>query len=115
MVKSKCQRELELKTLKKWIIELLDAVEDDLGIDKITLSNDYYWTLEPKSKYSFENEPTNSNLLVGQLFDDLDFLILGANESAPLSRAQLCHVVPLLGYLDYCVNEKIYEERTQAE
>jgi len=112
MVKSKCQRELDLKALKKWIIDLLDAVEDDLGIEKVTLSNDYYWTLESSSKYNFNSEPTNSNILVGQLYDDLDFLTSATCDGESLTRAQLCHVVPLLGYLDYYVNEKIYEDRS---
>jgi hypothetical protein len=100
------EKQLDLNQLKVWLVELIEAVQSDLGVEKIDLSEDLYWGLDSKDKYNMSSVPDSKQLLVGQLYDDLDFLISGSAEKESLTRASLCHAIPLLNYLNYVVNEK---------
>lgn len=63
----------------------------------MSLDEDYYWTVASEELYEFRTAPTNLN--VGSLCDDLEFLSsLEGDEKMAVSR-MLIHVAPLLRYL----------------
>jgi hypothetical protein len=76
---------------------ILLHIEKDLRINDVSLDEDYYWAVAPEEFYEFRIAPTNLN--VGSLCDDLEFLFpVERDERMAVSR-MLLHVAPLLRYL----------------
>jgi hypothetical protein len=72
-------------------------IEKDLQVTSVPLDEDYYWTVAPEELYQFRNAPTNLN--VGSLCDDLEFLSPVEGDEKMAVSLLLLHVAPLLTYL----------------
>jgi hypothetical protein len=88
---------IKVDDLKTVIDAIFAHLKDDLGIDEIALTKDYYWDVPESSLYSVDRDmeaPT-----IGSLFDDLEFLnpLLQNREQAV--SLMLLHVAPLLRYI----------------
>ncbi len=94
---------IKLKKLGLIINELLLNIQKEIKLDELVLKEDDYWAIDPVQKYSFSDSP--SVFGVGKLWDDLEFLENALERDSEISPAMICHVVPLLAYLERVVNK----------
>ena len=59
---------LKLRTITDKLIFHLES----LGLESITIEEDFYWNLPPEEKYDVLKDPDNID--IGQLTDDWEFL-----------------------------------------
>jgi hypothetical protein len=91
------QAEIDVNVLKNALNAILDHVIDDLGLDKVSIAEDYYWHCPASEIYDMSKKP--SGLDVGSLADDVDFVkLIKPGESGDVSY-NLVHVAPLLRYI----------------
>ncbi|MEW9571734.1 hypothetical protein ABQJ54_08215 [Rhodanobacter sp. Si-c] len=89
-------RNIEIRKLKEAINLLLDHVIDK-GSDSIALEEQFYWKVSDSEKYKVNSEPTE--LTVGDLFDDLDFVENVLHSKDNLVAYTLTEVAPILAYV----------------
>jgi hypothetical protein len=106
--KHKKDIEIDLELFKQLTLKLITSVQDIAEVDRIKLTDDFYWEIDPKQKYQFDMKPTV--FTVGQLYDDWEFLKKALDDESQISPAMLCHLSPLVRYLNYLINEKPNQE-----
>lgn len=89
--------EIEINDLRQVANRIFDHIQKDLKIDKVRIEQDYYWDIPKDKLYDPTKDP--SDLVLGQLYDDWDFLssILADKEQAV--SLMLIHLAPLLRYI----------------
>ncbi len=89
-------RSIDIKKIKEATNRILDQLLAD-GIETIPLSNQMYLAVSSTEKYDMDNVP--EQLVVGDLFDDLEFSesILQSDERAAVYS--LTEISPLLAYV----------------
>jgi hypothetical protein len=93
------KREINLKVLQSAVNAVLDHLLEDLGIENVTIEdeNDSYWDCPYPGMHDVSMQP--SDLTVGQLSDDFDFVkLVRRGQSADISY-NLVHIAPLLRYI----------------
>lgn len=93
------KREINLTVLKSAVNAVLDHLMEDLGIENFAIEDerDSYWECPYPEMYDVSMLP--SNLTVGQLSDDFDFVeLVRRGQSADVSY-NLVHIAPLLRYI----------------
>lgn len=88
---------IKVSELRAIIDSILSHVENDLRLDEIELSEDYYWNIPDEALYSVGQNP--SELTVGSLCDDLEFLRPLLKDKEQAFSLMLIHVAPLLRYI----------------
>ena len=63
---------IEIDKLRKVTNLLFDHMSETLELNEIELINDFYWDIDTEKLYDMNNKP--SDLDVGQLYDDWEFL-----------------------------------------
>ena len=89
--------EIEIAVLKRAINAVLDHIVEDLGIQKVTLEQDYYWHIPEAELYDPQKSPAACDL--GRLPDDADFVKLIRRGEGGDVCYNLVHVAPLLRYI----------------
>ena len=92
------KREINLKVLKFAVNAILDHLVEDLGIENVAIEdeNDSYWDCPYPEMHDVSMQP--SDLTIGQLSDDFDFVkLVRRGQSADVSY-NLVHIAPLLRY-----------------
>jgi hypothetical protein len=95
--------EINLETLKLAINSVLDHIIEDLGLKTVPLDKNHYWDCPEPEIYDSSTRP--SELTVGSLTDDLDFIkSIRGGQSADASY-NLVHIAPLLRYIGETVKK----------
>jgi len=97
-------RNIDIQKLKEAINLLLDHVIDK-GSDSITLEEQFYWKVNDNEKYRVNNEPTE--LSVGDLFDDLDFIEKFYRTKDNIVSYTLTEVAPVLAYVGEVASNRL--------
>jgi hypothetical protein len=83
--------------LKLAVNSVLDHLIEDLGLESVPLDKDHYWDCPAPEIYDSSTRP--SELTVGCLTDDMDFIqSIRRGQSADASY-NLVHIAPLLRYI----------------
>jgi len=93
------KREIDLKMLKSAVNAVLDHLVEDLGIETVAIEGEKhsYWDCPYPEMHDVSTQP--SDLTVGQLSDDFDFVkLIRRGQSADISY-NLVHIAPLLRYI----------------
>ena len=78
---------VEIKDLRVACDRVLTHLEDE-GIDFVEIPYDYYWILPEAQRYDVNSDPDVSQLVLGQLSDDLESLKgIVSGESPPVAYA----------------------------
>src|SRR4051794_20177949 len=64
---------IKISQLRTIIDLILSHIENDLQLEEIELTEDYYWNIPDEVLYSVAQNP--EELSIGSLYDDLEFLI----------------------------------------
>ena len=93
--------EIELKTLKLAVNAVLDHLIEDIKLEKvpIDLDEDFYWHCSAPGIYNASTPPTEKDLTIGRLSDDMDFIRSVRRGEAFDHTSNLVHITPLLRYL----------------
>jgi hypothetical protein len=93
------KHEIDLKVLKSAVNAVLDHLLEDLEIENVAIESgkDFYWDCPYPEMHDVSMQP--SDLTVGQLSDDFDFVkLIRRGQSADISY-NLVHIAPLLRYI----------------
>jgi hypothetical protein len=92
-------REIDIRQLREIINHILDHVIDDLRIEKLAIDEkqDFYWDISDRHVYCVEKRP--SELDVGRLTDDWEFLCPLSKDRSQAVPLMLTHVVPILKFI----------------
>lgn len=88
---------IKVEELQSIINSILAHIRDDLGISEVELTEDCYWEIPEKALYSVDQD--QRELVVGSLFDDLEFLTPLLTDRDQAVSLMLLHVAPLLRYI----------------
>ncbi|MFC5740237.1 hypothetical protein [Dyella tabacisoli] len=88
-------RDIDIRKLKEVINILLDHVID-MGVDSLPLEQSFYWKIHDDEKYAMSGTP---DLVVGDLFDDLDFVEGVLLDKDNVVSYTLTEVAPILTYV----------------
>jgi hypothetical protein len=88
---------IRVNELKAVIDSILTHITNDLKIDEIDLTSDYYWDIPEEQLYSTEGDPKGCT--IGSLFADLEFLRSALADKDQAVALLLIHVAPLLRYV----------------
>ena len=93
--------EIELKTLKLAVNAVLDHLIEDLKFEKVPIDpdDDFYWHCSAPGIYNASTPPTEKDLTIGRLSDDMEFIRLVRRGQAADHTINLLHITPLLRYL----------------
>ena len=89
--------EVEVSVLRRAINAILDHMTEDLGVQKVTIEQDYYWHVPESELYDPRKAPQGLDL--GRLPDDADFVKLIRRGDSGDVCYNLVHVAPLLRYI----------------
>lgn len=89
--------EISLNELRLVTEKIYAYLVDELGINSVRISEDYYWSIDVDKKFLIERKPEMDEM--GQLTDDWMFLSSALLENSNIHPAMLCHLIPLLEYL----------------
>jgi hypothetical protein len=89
--------EIEIAVLKRAINAVLDHMIEDLGMQKLTIEQDYYWHIPESELYDPHKTPIGLDL--GRLPDDADFVKLIRRGEYGDACLNLVHIAPLLRYI----------------
>jgi hypothetical protein len=84
----------ELKTIVNLI---LDHIVHDLKIETVSIEEDFYWDVDSKGLYDVQT--TASELDIGSLIDDWEFLAKVSEDHRQAVALMLIHAAPLLRYI----------------
>ena len=88
---------IHISELRNIANAIFNHMENQLEIEQVSLGKDYYWCLSDDQRYNMLAEPEDH--LVGQLFDDWDFIKPIADDPSLATPLCLVHLAPLLEYL----------------
>jgi len=103
-VENNRMRNIDIRKLKEVINLLLDHVVDK-GFDSIALEEQFYWKVSDSEKYRVNNEPTE--LSVGDLFDDLDFVERVLHNKDNIVSYTLTEVASVLAYVGEVASNRL--------
>ncbi|MDR0234492.1 MAG: hypothetical protein LBI31_06820 [Zoogloeaceae bacterium] len=90
--------EIKIADLRLAINRILDHIENELGHTSVALGQDYYWEVHDADKYDFNKTP-NNNYMVGNLYDDWEFLSATLKDKDQAIAYMVVHAAPLLRYI----------------
>ncbi len=93
--------DIDIEKLRLITNQIFDHISCDLKISKVPLEQDYYWNIPSDSLFDVDSTP--SELDIGQLFDDLEFLLKTLDNEEQAVSLMFVHLAPLLRY----VGEKV--------
>jgi len=96
-------KEIKLCALRSVINTIFDHIEQDLNINMIDLQHDYYNDLTLNEV--FEINDKSPDHVMGQLYDDWEFLEKLLNDREGSVSLMLDHVAPILRYIAYRVGQ----------
>jgi hypothetical protein len=85
---------IDIDALRKTVNGILDFIENDLGITKVELKQNYYWSITDDVLYSMNQPP--KELAVGSLVDDYDFVLSALKSPDQQLPIMFMHIAPLL-------------------
>lgn len=96
--------EISLEDLKTIINIILEQAQDDLGSNMLKLDHDFYYQIGLNETYNFSDE--EPEVLIGQLYDDLEFLKKILDDRERGVTLMLDHLAPILRYISFKINPK---------
>lgn len=96
--------EIDVSKLKEVVNLLLDHIIE-MGVDKVSLEEQFYWKVSDSEKYEMTSKP--ANLVVGDLFDDLEFVENVLRDRGHVVSYTLTEVAPILAYLGEVASNKL--------
>jgi hypothetical protein len=97
-MESNSMRRINVEDLRKSVNVLLDHILES-GVESIDLEKQYYWQVNAQNKYDMATEPVG--LVVGDLWDDLDFteavLTKDRKEAVAYTLTEVAQVLAYLG------------------
>ena len=93
--------DIDLKTLKFAVNSVLDHLIEDVELETVRIDpdEDFYWHCSAPGIYNASTPPTERDLTIGRLSDDMDFIRLVRRGQAGDHSINLVHIAPLLRYL----------------
>ena len=88
---------VKIADIKLIIDSIFEHLTDDLKIDEVELTEEFYQEVPEAVLYSMGENVTG--LTVGSLFDDLEFLRPLVSDRSLATSLMLIHVAPLLRYI----------------
>ena len=88
---------IKVEDIKAIVDAILTHIQDDLGINEVELTECFYWEISEKDLYSMDQG--QREIVVGSLFDDLEFLTPLLSDRDQAVSLMLLHVAPLLRYI----------------
>src|SRR5690554_5884152 len=98
------ENEIKFDLLKKVFDEIISHLEKELNAEGIAVSEDLYWDIVPQQKYLMTGSPNDFH--VGQILDDIEFIKQAIQNEDPSYSAMLCHLCPLINYLNFVINQR---------
>lgn len=89
--------QIDIAALQKQVNAIFDHILQIQEVEKVNLEEDYYWHMDNDNLYDVTKDP--SNMGIGSLVDDLEFLSGDISDISNTSPLMLMHVAPLLEYL----------------
>jgi hypothetical protein len=93
--------EINLKTLKLAVDSVLDHLIQDLALETVPIEadEDFYWHCSAPGIYDASTQPTEKDLTIGRLSDDMEFVQSVKRGQSADASINLVHVAPLLRYI----------------
>ena len=88
--------EIEINDLRQVANRIFDHIQKDLKIDKVRIDQDY-WDIPKDKLYDPTKDP--SDLVLGQLYDDWEFLSSILSDKEQAVSLMFVHLAPLLRYI----------------
>jgi len=87
--------EIDLKTLKLAVNAVLDHLMEDLKLEKVSIDpdDDFYWHCSAPGIYNASTTPTERDLTIGRLSDDMHFIRLVQRGQAGDHTQQSCVIL----------------------
>jgi hypothetical protein len=85
---------IDIRVLRELTTRIFSFIENDLKVETITLEHNLYWDIPAEALHELGSQP--SQLDVGSLHDDIQFVLSAyraPDQAVPLT---LIHVAPLL-------------------
>ncbi len=97
--------EINLKTLKFAVNSVLDHLMEDIGLETVPIDpdEDFYWDCSAPGIYDAPTQPTEKDLSVDRLSNDMEFIQSVRRGQAYDHSFNLVHIAPLLRYLAHTV------------
>lgn len=93
----KVKHSINIAELRSIINSILSHVENDLQLNEVELTEDYYWAMPDDSIYAILEDAKEPS--IGSLCDDMEFIKPMLNDKTRAFPLMLIHVAPLLQYL----------------
>jgi hypothetical protein len=95
------ENEISLKTLKFAVNSVLDHLMEDVGLKTVSIDpdHDFYWHCSAPGIYDASTQPTEKDLTIGRLSDDMHFIGSVQRGQSADASINLVHVAPLLRYI----------------
>ena len=91
--------EINLNDLRTLIDSIFDHLSNDLGIERLALEHDYYNTVPLQHMIVDPGSDAEVDVVMGQLYDDLEFLRPLLQDKSGCTSLMFDHVAPLLRYI----------------
>ncbi len=76
---------------------IFDHILNVLNVKSVELTKDMYWSISQNDLYDIESEPKNFG--IGQLYDDMDFLLKVLSDDSQAVPLMMMHLAPIFEYL----------------
>ncbi|WP_445145055.1 hypothetical protein [Dyella sp. Tek66A03] len=98
-------RTIDLAELRRAVEALFDHVMVTRGISEVAIDHPLYWSVLPGESRAMDEQP--AALGVGDLNDDLDFVLSVLKPGALPVALTLTEVAPLLAYVGEVVSDQV--------
>ena len=99
--------EINLKILRHTVNSVLDHLMEDIRLETVPIDpdEDSYWDCSAPGIYDAPTQPTEKDLSIGRLSDDMEFIRSVRRGQAFDHTFNLVHIAPLLRYLAHTVKK----------
>lgn len=98
-------KDINLEDLRKVINSIFDHLSKDLRLDRLPLEHDYYNTVPLQYTFVESGDDTEVEPVMGQLYDDLEFLQPLLEGRSDCVSLMFDHVAPILRYIAFRVGQ----------
>lgn len=85
---------IEIQTVREVVNAIFDFVQNELGVESLTLERNFYWSIDEEQLFNMDAPPTSHD--VGSLLDDVEFVMAAHGDRKQALPILLQHVAPLL-------------------
>lgn len=96
---------VDVRQVRKIVLRLLDHIIERHEVVEVDLNKDFFWVVPPDSVYEVEHQP--SQLDVGSLEDEWQFVSSLLNPDARPTAYQLTQIAPILAAMGVSLGQEL--------